>query len=84
MFSQPAGGAADKFDVISRHSDFFEELAVGGIFEPLTDTHAALGKLPTPPAGAASEKNFALAAHQDDADVRAEAVCVNDVAHVAA
>ena len=81
---QPAGGAADKFDVISRHSDFFVELAVGRVFEPLADAHTALRKLPTPAAGTASEKNIPLAAHQDDANVRAEAVCVNDVAHVSA
>ena len=81
---QPAGGAADKFDVIPRHPDFFVQLAVSSVVEPLTEADTALGKLPTPSAGAAPEKNVALAAHQNDANVRAKAVCIDDVAHVSA
>src|SRR5581483_10658131 len=81
---QPSGGAANKFDVNPRHSDLFVQLAVGSVFEWLSDTNAALRKLPTPTASAASQKNFALAAHQNDADVRAKAVCVDVVSHVSA
>src|ERR1700722_4358629 len=81
---QPAIGAANKFDVIPRHSDFFVEFTVGGILEPLTGTNTALRKLPTPATRAASKKNFALVAHQDNANVRAKTVCIDDVAHVSA
>jgi hypothetical protein len=40
----------------------------------LSGANAALWKLPTATAGAATQKNFALATHQDDADVSAKAV----------
>ena len=71
---QPAGGTSDKFDVGTRHSDLLVELAQRGLLELLSETHTALGKLPTATAGAAAEKHLTLATHQDDADVRAKAV----------
>jgi hypothetical protein len=50
------------------------ELTERGLLELLPDAHTALGELPTASAGAATQKHLALAAHQDDADVRAKAV----------
>jgi hypothetical protein len=50
----------------------------------LSDTHAALGKLPTATAGAAAEKHLTLATHQDDADVRAKPVRIYNVTHIRA
>jgi len=44
-------------------------------------THSALGELPATPAHAPTEKDLAAGAHQDDADVCAETVRVDDVVH---
>jgi hypothetical protein len=50
------------------------ELTERRFLELLSDSHAALGELPTASAGAATQKDLALASHQDDADVSAKAV----------
>jgi hypothetical protein len=50
------------------------ELAQRSLLELLSDPDTTLRELPTATTGAATEKHFALAAHQDDADVSAKAV----------
>jgi hypothetical protein len=37
--------------------------------------------LPTPPARAPSQEDLPIIAHQDDANVRAKAVCVDEICH---
>jgi hypothetical protein len=50
------------------------QLTVHGFLELFSDAYPTLGKLPSAAPSPAAEKDSTIAAHQDDADVRAEAV----------
>src|SRR4029077_12546336 len=78
--TQPAVGVADEFHAGGGETDLLIELAVQGLLGPLSGAHPALGKLPAAPAGAAAEEHT-IAVHQDDADVAAKTVRIDDIAH---
>ena len=80
--AQPAAGAPDQIDIRLRESPISSSSSrYSGLLERLARAHPALGKLPAAAAGLAAEKHLAAVPHQDDADVCAKTVRVDDVAH---
>src|SRR5260370_25344015 len=78
--TQPAVRVTDEFHAQLGETNLFIELAVQGLLGRLSGAHSALGKLPAAPAGAAAEEHL-IALHQHDADVAAQTVRIDDVAH---
>lgn len=56
-------------------------LAKQRLFGRFALLHAALGELPAAAAGSAAKENLAVGAHQDDSDVGAKAVCIDEIVH---
>src|SRR5579883_1813413 len=78
--AQPALGLADELHGRLAHPDLLVQFAVQRLLERLPAAQPALRELPALAPGAAPEEDL-RAVHQDDADVGAETVRVDDVRH---
>src|SRR6478672_2878131 len=78
--AQPALGLPDELHVRLRDADLLVQFAKQRLLERLPAAQPALRELPALAPGAPPEKDL-RALHQDDADVGAETIRVDDVAH---
>jgi hypothetical protein len=78
---EPIARATEHRDVVRLQTDLLAKLAVQGRFRRLVAPHATLRELPAAAVASAAEKDFSVATHQYDADIRAEALIVDEIAH---
>jgi hypothetical protein len=79
--TQPAARAREQFDVGRSEPDLLVEFAKQRLFGMLVAPHAPLWELPAAPVTPTTQEQLAAVAHQDDADVGAEALVVDVVGH---
>src|SRR5690606_39313062 len=77
--TEPAAGLADELDVVRLEPDLLAQLPVHRGLRALLGPHAALRELPAAPAAPTGDQHAPVAVHQDDADVRAVALFVDEV-----
>ena len=79
--TQPAARRSHELDVPALEPDLLLQLTIERFFRRLVAKNAALRELPAAAARAPAEKNLAIIAHQDDADVGPKPVCVDEIGH---
>src|SRR5690606_12786629 len=77
--AQPAPGLADQLDVVRLEAHLLAQLAVPRGLRALVRPDASLRELPPSTAAPAGDQHASGAVHQDDADVRAIALFVDEV-----
>ena len=78
---QPICREASDANVRSRQADFFFELPKQGHLRFLATLDTSLRELPAAVTDAPPQKNTAVAMHQQNADVGAKTVCVDEICH---
>ena len=79
--SQPIRGHPEHLDISRPKADLLTELAEHRLLEGLAEADTPLRELPSLAADTLAEEHAAAFLHQHDADVGAEAVAVDMVAH---
>ena len=80
--TQPVTRPGDEFDVVAFEADLLVQFAEQRVVGQLVMPDPALRELPATAIATSAQKQGAVCPHQHDADVGAEALAVDVVAHV--